>query len=100
MLTLVYTQFVASICLEVIFVDILLLLSGVHTVCCSNLLSVDKRKLKVGGKEKAEKAIEKLEEMKNEMVQEGDEKYSTLFDELVSKVEKVKLRSECVSEVD
>ena len=69
-------------------------------MCCSNLLSVDKRKLKAGGKEKAEKAIEKLEEMKNEMVQEGDEKYSTLFDELVSKVEKVKLRSECVSEVD
>ena len=54
----------------------------------------------MGGKQKAEKAIEKLEEIKNEMVQEGDEKYSTLFDELVSKVEKVKLRSECVSEVD
>ena len=63
-----------------------------HTVCCQDLLNVDKRKLKVGGKQKVEDADEKLEAWKAELLEGEDEKFSTIFTEVVSKVKKVKLK--------
>ena len=53
---------------------------------------MDKRKLKVGGKQKVEDADEKLEAWKAELLEGEDEKFSTIFSEVVSKVKKVKLK--------
>ena len=53
---------------------------------------MDKRKLKVGGKQKVEDADEKLEGWKAELLEGEDEKFSTIFTEVVSKVKKVKLK--------
>lgn len=59
-------------------------------------MNVDRRKWKVGGKQKLEEANKKLGELRDEMG--GDGRYKDIFDGLVSKVEKVKL--EGISEVD
>ena len=63
-----------------------------------------KKKLKVGGNEKVELADKKLEAWKAELLEGEDEKFSTIFSEVVSKVNKVKLKDRNteheISEVD
>ena len=65
---------------------------------------MDARKLKVGGNEKVELADKKLEAWKAELLEGEDEKFSTIFSEVVSKVKKVKLKDRNteheISEVD
>ena len=63
-----------------------------HAVCCQDLLNVDPRKLKVGGKGKVEHANEKLEAWKAELLEGNGEQFSKNFTEVVSKVNKVKLK--------
>ena len=65
---------------------------------------MDARKLKFGGNEKVEFADQKLEAWKAELLEGEDEKFCTIFSEVVSKVNKVKLKDRNteheISEVD
>ena len=66
---------------------------SVHTVCCKNLLQVDKRKVKKGGKVKAEMANQNLEDWQSRCQNlVPNEQTQTLLAEVVSKVKKVKVK--------
>ena len=78
----------------------------VHTVCCKNLLQVDKRKVKEGGKVKVEMANQNLEDWQSHCQNlVPDEQIHTVLNEIVSKVKKVKVKRDKkkegrISEVD
>ena len=78
----------------------------VHTVCCKNLLLVDKRKVKKGGKVKKETANQNLENWQSHCQNlVPNEQTQTVLTEVVSKVKKVKVKRDkkrggSVSEVD
>ena len=63
---------------------------------------MDARKLKVGGNEKVEVADKKLEAWKAELLEGECEEFSTNFNEVVSKVNRVKLKNTAheMNEVD
>ena len=68
---------------------------AVHSVCCKNLLDVDKRKWKKGGQAKVEKANQNLDFFRRDC-----EKVPNV-NEVVDKMKKVKVKKEeKVSEVD
>ena len=77
----------------------------VHTVCCKNLLDVDKRKRKKGGKEKEETASLNLEafQTRSQLNLHQDE-HQTQLKEVVSNMKKMKVKEHKkkakVSEVD
>ena len=67
-------------------------------MCCNNLMEVDRRKWKKGGKEKEEKANQNLEALQSP-IQQGP--LSASYNEVVSKMKKVKVKKEVKgSEVD
>ena len=75
---------------------------AVHTVCCKNLLDVDKRKWKKGGKEKEETASQNLEAYQSlcQLNLHQDE-HRTQLKEVVANMKRVKVKKEAkVSEVD
>ena len=70
-------------------------------MCCNNLMEVDRRKWKKGGKEKEEKANQNLEALQSRVQQTVDVQYLASFNEAVSKMKKVKVKKEVKgSEVD
>ena len=79
---------------------------AVHKVCCKNLLDVDKRKVKKGGKVKLERANQKVEDFQRNSLSEHllPREYTQTLTEVVSKMKKVKVKAEKrkgnVSEVD
>ena len=68
---------------------------SVHKVCCRDLLNVDKRKQKKGGKLRVENSIKSFEDwqMSGKLDNPGTE-FSSLLTEVVSKVKKVKVKSD------
>ena len=69
---------------------------AVHSVCCKNLLDVDKRKRKESGKGKVERANQNLD-----LFRSSWEKQIPNVNEVVNKMKKVKVKKEeKVSEVD
>ena len=77
---------------------------AVHAVCCSNLMDVDRRKWKKGGKAKEENANKVLETFQDfsECDDIGiDVQTQASLSEIVSKMKKVKVKKEVKgSEVD
>ena len=72
-------------------------------MCCNNLMEVDRRKWKKGGKEKEEKANQNLEALQSRIQQTSvvNDQYRASFNEVVSKMKKVKVKKEVKgSEVD
>ena len=77
----------------------------VHTVCCKNLLDVDKRKWKKGGKEKEETASLNLEAFQTHFQKNlHQDEHQTQLKEVVSNIKKIKVKKHKkkgkVSEVD
>ena len=69
---------------------------AVHSVCCKNLLDVDKRKWKESGKGKVERANQNLDLFRSRW-----EKQIPNVNKVVNKMKKVKVKKEeKVSEVD
>ena len=68
---------------------------GVHTICCRDLLNVDVRKQKKGGKIRVENSNKSFEDwQKRGKLDNPGPEFSALFTEVVSKVKKVKVSSD------